>query len=437
MDVDVLIMGGGIAGLWTLARLRRAGYRCLLIERLGLGAGQTIASQGIIHGGVKYALGSGAATDASKAIAQMPGVWRACLEGRGEIDLRRARVLSEHQYLWTAPGLSGMLGGLGASLAMRADCRSVEAERRPTVLREAPRSVSVYEVDEPVLDSRSVVEAIAEEHGAWCVRPRGIKRVGCARRDDGTVESVIVHGAGGMGEGFIQPKAIVCAAGEGNDALRSITGAGGQGLAPVKPQLRPLHMVMMRGAPGPMFAHCVGASTLPKLTITSAADAGGGWVWYVGGSIAEPDGGGVDRDERSQIQATMRLMKELLGWVDLDGCQLATCRWNRAEGVPREQAGSKRPEGPTVSRVEGGNVVYAWPTKLAFAPLLAERVAEHVAAMGISPSGTGDGPMELPEVFERAPVAPRPWEGRMVVSEDGFPTIQEVTWTSARSATPD
>ena len=30
VSVDVLIVGGGIAGLWTLARLKQAGYKAVL-----------------------------------------------------------------------------------------------------------------------------------------------------------------------------------------------------------------------------------------------------------------------------------------------------------------------------------------------------------------------------------------------------------------------
>ena len=67
LHIDILIFGGGIAGLWTLARLRKEGYSCLLLESNSLGAGQTIASQGIIHGGIKYAL-TGQASAASKAL---------------------------------------------------------------------------------------------------------------------------------------------------------------------------------------------------------------------------------------------------------------------------------------------------------------------------------------------------------------------------------
>ena len=74
-DVDVAILGGGIAGLWLLARLQAAGYSALLLENQALGAGQTLASQGIIHGGLKYALDLKLNT-ASDALADMPARWR-------------------------------------------------------------------------------------------------------------------------------------------------------------------------------------------------------------------------------------------------------------------------------------------------------------------------------------------------------------------------
>src|SRR3546814_1445364 len=46
--VDVVILGAGIAGLWTYARLRRAGYDALLCAQGAIGGGQTIAAQGKI-----------------------------------------------------------------------------------------------------------------------------------------------------------------------------------------------------------------------------------------------------------------------------------------------------------------------------------------------------------------------------------------------------
>ncbi|HEY3967359.1 MAG TPA: FAD-dependent oxidoreductase, partial [Planctomycetaceae bacterium] len=54
MELDVLIFGGGAAGLWLLDQLARRGDCVLLLEAGRLGLGQTVGSQGIIHGGLKY-----------------------------------------------------------------------------------------------------------------------------------------------------------------------------------------------------------------------------------------------------------------------------------------------------------------------------------------------------------------------------------------------
>ena len=52
--IDVLIFGGGVAGMWLLDELLRQNCRALLLENHSLGRGQTVGSQGIIHGGLKY-----------------------------------------------------------------------------------------------------------------------------------------------------------------------------------------------------------------------------------------------------------------------------------------------------------------------------------------------------------------------------------------------
>ena len=47
---DLAIVGGGIAGLWTLHRALAAGYNAVLFEAADLGGIQSLASQGMIHG---------------------------------------------------------------------------------------------------------------------------------------------------------------------------------------------------------------------------------------------------------------------------------------------------------------------------------------------------------------------------------------------------
>ena len=118
LSTDVLIVGAGVAGLWLNARLRRLGYSTVLVERATVGGAQTLKSQGIIHGGTKYAL-HGALTGASEAIADMPRRWREALAGNGELDLRHTRLLSDAHYLWSPGTLAGNLTSFFASKAVR------------------------------------------------------------------------------------------------------------------------------------------------------------------------------------------------------------------------------------------------------------------------------------------------------------------------------
>ena len=55
---DIVIFGGGIAGLWLINRLNAAGYQCLLLESATLGGDQTLASQGILEAAMDNSLRS-------------------------------------------------------------------------------------------------------------------------------------------------------------------------------------------------------------------------------------------------------------------------------------------------------------------------------------------------------------------------------------------
>ena len=132
LDTDICIIGGGVAGLWLNARLRKAGYHTVLIERGALGGGQSVKSQGIIHGGIKYALG-GKLNAATEAIADMPNRWRQCLTGEGELDLSGVRVLSQHHYLWSPGSLISNLAGFFASKALRGRVDQIKGKALPTV----------------------------------------------------------------------------------------------------------------------------------------------------------------------------------------------------------------------------------------------------------------------------------------------------------------
>ena len=362
LHTDICILGGGIAGLWLNARLRQQGFSTLLIEPHTLGGGQSSKSQGIIHGGTKYAL-HGKLTTAAEAIAGMPARWRACLDGSGELDLRGVNVLSAHHYLWSPGNLISNLAGFFASKALRGRVDSVKGGDLPPVFSNPAFKGKVYRLGELVLDVPDVVRRLAELGGNSLI---------C-----GTVQ---VSGDSGTGIGALQvdgqrieARRYVLAAGEGNEALLHSAGISQPAM-----QRRPLQMVLVKGPALPaLYAHCLGSSPKPRVTVTTHPCADGQWCWYLGGELAEQ---GTDMSAPALIERAQREMAELLPWVDLQGCQWATLPVTRAEPA---QSGLVRPDNAYLQAV--GNSLVCWPTKLALAPDLSDQAIAELQRQAIQP----------------------------------------------------
>src|SRR5438445_5157476 len=156
VETDIAIIGGGITGLWLLNRLREQGFSAILLESATLGGEQTHKAQGIIHGGMKYAL-QGSLTAASDAISRMPEVWQSCLSGVGSIDLRDVPVLSTHQYLWTTSALSSKLAGFFASVALKGDVKSLKRAEFPAIFQNPQFKGQLYSLDEMVIDVHALI----------------------------------------------------------------------------------------------------------------------------------------------------------------------------------------------------------------------------------------------------------------------------------------
>jgi hypothetical protein len=178
-------------------------------------------------------------------------------------------------------------------------------------------------------------------------------------------------------------------------------GAGNAALAWATLQLRPLHMVMVRGLglPGLVVRALSGASDVPRLTVTTHYDASGHLIWYLGGGLAEE---GIKRDRQEQIRAARRELAALLPWVDWSQTQFATFTVKRAEA---RQADGTRPVGPGLFR--DGRAVAVWPTKLALAPVLAEQVEQVLQTLGLRPKPAD---LRLLADWPRPKVATYPWD---------------------------
>jgi len=389
MQLDVVIFGGGAAGLCLLDELVRHGFRVLLLETAQLGSGQTVAAQGIIHGGLKYTL-QGLLTPSAVHIREMPQFWRACLSGSQKPDLRGTRIRSEFCYLWRTKSLTSRLGMMGAMFGLQVTPKTLSVHERPGVLSNC--SGTVARLDEQVIAPDSFVQVLAVEHRERLLQIDCNREVDFAVSGPGKITAIRLKRPGSSQSLKLRPKQVVFTAGVGNAELRKRVG-----LDPNEMQRRPLHMVMLRG-PLPHFnGHCVdGAKT--RVTITPDTDSAGRTVWQLGGQIAED---GVGLDEATLIEKTRDELNVIFPALNLSNVEVATYRIDRAE---RKTPNNKRPD--NVQLICEGNCITAWPTKLALAPQLAKQVADRLGLL----SSMGKLDLSMLSNWPRPTVAKPPWE---------------------------
>jgi len=389
--VDVVIFGGGIAGLWLLNSLRNRGVDAVLLETDHLGAGQSIASQGMIHGGIKYALG-GALTGASEAIAVMPDQWRACLRGEGDVDLRGANILSDVFHMWSPGGIGSRVTSFLASKVTRGRVDNLPRDQYPAPFNHTAFRGKVYQLVDLVLDTPSLLKTLLDNHGdsvfrfdanslRWQVADKKVVSISLGCNNTNVT---------------IKPQQVVFAAGAGNEALMNSLGITQPAM-----QRRPLQQVLVKHAhPFALYAHCIGTNASPRLTISSHPCKDGQWVWYLGGDLAT--GGTQDAPEKLIAKAQKEL-KELFDWLDFSHAQWRTIKLDRAEP---QQKNLLKPDNAFAEKSrELDNVIVAWPTKLTLAPDMAQRVSKLLPAF----SQQRKHP-QLVALLPKPAIAPAPWE---------------------------
>lgn len=393
IHLDLAIIGGGVAGLWLANRAKSAGFSVALFESKALGSDQTLASQGMIHGGMKYTL-AGALTGASEAIAEMPKYWRACLCGEGEVNLRHTRILSDHFFMWSGDDLASKLTSFLASKITRGRVEPVHEDRRPPLLRNRYFSGSLYRLEDIVVDAPSLVTNLAHNIEGHCFQIDW-SQAQLHKSNDGNVSLKVDTSEHAI---EIHAQRFIFTAGKGNAGLLQQLGSENPPM-----QLRPLQQVMLKHYhPFDFYGHCLGRETTPRLTISSHRLPDGAHVWYLGGSLAEK---GAHMAPEELIELAKQELEELIPWINLDGAEWATLPVDRAEPL---QPGLMRPDNAFIAAADGAtNVLVGWPTKLTLAPNLANQVLALLADARVTPS---TNTINLHDYFAYAELAKTPWE---------------------------
>lgn len=399
IQTDALIIGGGIAGLWLLNRLRAEGYDALLMEQDCLGKGQSIASQGMIHGGIKYTL-DGSLNSASQAIADMPAHWQACLQGKGDVDLRGTNVLSEEYYMWPNNSLRSRFNAFLGSKVVRGKVEPVAKNELP-VFFQNKISGPLYRLNDIVLDVPSLLTTLSQNQSSY-IRKINWQQAKFIRDDNGAISSLVID-IDKQGIIEIQAQRYLFTCGAGTQTLLKDFKLEQKTFAM---QLRPLQMVMLKHKiPHPIYVHCVAeqlTATL-DLTITSHRCADGDWVWYLGGALAEA---GATRSVNQQIIAAQQKLRELFPWCDFSKAEWKTIFIDRAE---EKQDNGKRPEHSSL--ISQANLCVCWPTKLTLTPTLANQLITLFKNQGVYPEkGCNKSDYSLFLKLPYPEIASTPWD---------------------------
>ncbi|MBO6782894.1 MAG: FAD-dependent oxidoreductase [Alphaproteobacteria bacterium] len=388
LKAQIVVVGGGIAGLWTHALLRKRGFDAVLVEKTALGSDQTLASQGMIHGGQRYNL-EGRKTRHAELIAPMPRVWGDCLAGTGEIDLSGTRVLEARQFMWSPGGLLSNVSAFVGSRILNTQTENPPREEWPEVFRMTKDFRGrLYRMNEVVLDAKSLVRNIAEPGHNHIYRVE--------------IEDIVHEGdrvrylAGRTGENdqiTLHADTYIFAAGTFNEVAADALGIGKSAT-----QRRPLRQVMVGPLPYRLYAHCITTDPRPRVTVTAHPLPGGDYVWYLGGLVAVR---GADTSDDEAIDFARKEMAALFPAIDWDRLTWDTWYGDRAEPAAND---GFLPDGPEIKTT--ANAALVWPTKLTFAPAVGTLVANWIDGLDVAPR-TAD-PLDLPA----CPVGQYPWEGR-------------------------
>jgi glycine/D-amino acid oxidase-like deaminating enzyme len=390
IDVDVVIIGSGIQGLWLLADLIDDGYQAILLERMRPGFGQTGHSHVFLHEGHIYAsMLKEEPQDIHQRAASVlkaNGLWKAALQtGR----LKTLPPLRSNFYIgWDDPRRGEQFEAHCERVAI--PCQKVTTP--PSEFGVLPEMAGLYKSEGICLDSTLLLDHLLNYRNlgkrvAYCkeiqvdtyksgrfnlVTKRPQDR---ERRQDMSLQ--------------IRAGALVLSAGAGNEKL--INRLFAQGVIPHDPdatrqQTVKTFMLVVRHQSDSlppvsgMFPNAGG------IFIVSRQDSEGRTIWLIGDKqreIVTSPGEMIAFDAATWFYNLKKHLEKLLPTITTDagnyewGIYEAT-KAERWTANPRFEYGGAFPKGYHLHNHPTTPVWLAWPTLLTFAPLVASALVSNL-----------------------------------------------------------
>jgi L-2-hydroxyglutarate oxidase LhgO len=353
---DIVLIGGGIAGLWLLNRLKKEGFSVILLESEKIGGVQTIHSQGVIHSGFKY-------QNHPEIVAKLKAMrheWTAVLQGRGGVNLSKTKISATSQHYWTqnatvnADFYNNLLGD---------DFKKLSKKDFPALLKHSNYTGQVFEAEEMIIDMPSLIRNLYDNYVNFIFKMN--QKTHFYLDEKGGIQSLILENGDS-----IEAQFFIFTAGAGNEQfvndlkINSLRFKSMQ-----KMQKRPLHQVVIYKQNLPDFnGVCVSPeqNAFTPVIITTHYTKNKQKVWQLGGDIATK---GVNRSDKEQILFAKAEMNRLLPNINWSDAHFENFRVDRAEPL---QSAAILPTDACVDVCM--NAIQVFPVKFALMPEVADKV---------------------------------------------------------------
>lgn len=388
MEVDVVIVGGGIQGLWLLADLLAAGYHAVLLERMRPGFGQTGHSHVFIHEGHIYASMLRERDDdilqRVDSLAKANTLWKAALAaGR----LQNLTTLKSNFYIgWD----DRIKGGLFEQRCALTNLPLEEVYTSPSEFGTLAKMASLYKSEGVCLESNALLNQLMNfgnlhELVACC------HKISAKANDSGCFDFLAEHDADYAREHNkirsiqVRAGAVVLSAGAGNETLiKDLFDTAPLPTDPraIRQQTVKTFMLVLRHLNDSLPLVTGMFPDFGGIFIVSRQDSQGRMIWLIGDKqrrLVPVPGEMTTFDAITWFQNLKNALELLLPDIIENAVNY---EWGIYEATKAErwtenkklEGGGGFPEGYHIHKHPTQSIWLAWPTLLTFAPLVANSV---------------------------------------------------------------
>jgi glycine/D-amino acid oxidase-like deaminating enzyme len=385
LNVDVVIIGGGIQGLWLLSDLVEAGYQTILLERKRPGFGQTGHSHVFLHEGHIYAsmLQETPQDTQSRvaAVLKANALWKAALKGGGR--LQNLTSLQSNFYIgWSDPGKAW-------TFEERCELTNLpyqEVEPDPLEFAKSAKITNLYKSEGISLESSVLLDRLMSFSNEG-------KLVGCCQKlsvqanETGGFDLLAEHdrdlAVNQEKEPSLQIRArsLVLSAGAGNETvINSLFGSATTNAT--RQQTVKTFMLVLRHKQDSLPWLAGMFPDFGGIFFVSRKDSQGRTVWLIGDKqrelVAVP-GDMTTFDAITWFEKLKRAMEKLFPdtTANADNYEWGIYEATKAEHLTKNKrftSGGAFPESYHVHKDPAKPLWLVWPTLLTFAPLVARSI---------------------------------------------------------------